>query len=317
MHRLERLQAILLQLQSRRLVRAQDIADKYGISLRTVYRDIRALEESGVPIAAEAGVGYSLAEGYALPPVQFTQAEAAALFTAEKLLEKMGDASVNKELQSAMNKIRSVLRNTEKDFLETLEQSMHVHTWRPQQDKSYPNHFISTIQQSLVQQRLISLEYFSLHSNEINERQVEPIGLCYLTGSWHLIAWCRLRKDIRDFRVDRIRSLQLLDELYEKRKRQSLDDYLKGTVSPKDLQKVVIRFDNNILRFLHEQKYYFGLVEEKQLSKQMEMTFFYPSLDSFARWLIMWEDKTQVIAPSGLKKLMKQLSKTVYEHYKK
>jgi predicted DNA-binding transcriptional regulator YafY len=317
MHRLERLQAILLQLQSRRLVRAQDIADKYGISLRTVYRDIRALEESGVPIAAEAGVGYSLAEGYALPPVQFTQAEAAALFTAEKLLEKMGDASVNKELQSAMNKIRSVLRNTEKDFLETLEQSMQVHTWRPQQDKSYPNHFISTIQQSLVQQRLISLEYFSLHSNEINLRKVEPIGLCYLTGSWHLIAWCRLRKDIRDFRVDRIRSLQLLDELYEKRKRQSLDDYLKGTASPKDLQKVVIRFDNSILRFLHEQKYYFGLVEEKQLSKQMEMTFFYPSLDSFARWLIMWEDKTQVIAPSGLKKLMKHLSKAVYEHYKK
>jgi len=317
MHRLERLQAILLQLQSRRLVRAQDIADKYGISLRTVYRDIRALEESGVPIAAEAGVGYSLAEGYALPPVQFTQAEAAALFTAEKLLEKMGDASVNKELQSAMNKIRSVLRNTEKDFLETLEQSMQVHTWRPQQDKSYPNHFISTIQQSLVQQRLISLEYFSLHSNEINLRKVEPIGLCYLTGSWHLIAWCRLRKDIRDFRVDRIRSLQLLDELYEKRKRQSLDDYLKGTASPKDLQKVVIRFDNSILRFLHEQKYYFGLVEEKQLSKQMEMTFFYPSLDSFARWLIMWENKTQVIAPSGLKKLMKHLSKAVYEHYKK
>ncbi|MBP6301903.1 MAG: YafY family transcriptional regulator [Bacteroidia bacterium] len=317
MHRLERLQAILLQLQSRRLVRAQDIADKYGISLRTVYRDIRALEESGVPIAAEAGVGYSLAEGYALPPVQFTQAEAAALFTAEKLLEKMGDASVNKELQSAMNKIRSVLRNTERDFLETLEQSMQVHTWRPQQDKSYPNHFISTIQQSLVQQRLISLEYFSLHSNEINERQVEPIGLCYLTGSWHLIAWCRLRKDIRDFRVDRIRSLQLLDELYEKRKRQSLDDYLKGTASPKDLQKVVIRFDNSILRFLHEQKYYFGLVEEKQLSKQMEMTFFYPSLDSFARWLIMWEDKTQVIGPPGLKKLMKHLSKAVYEHYKK
>jgi predicted DNA-binding transcriptional regulator YafY len=317
MHRLERLQAILLQLQSRRLVRAQDIADKYGISLRTVYRDIRALEESGVPIAAEAGVGYSLAEGYALPPVQFTQAEAAALFTAEKLLEKMGDASVNKELQSAMNKIRSVLRNTEKDFLETLEQSMQVHTWRPQQDKSYPNHFISTIQQSLVQQRLISLEYFSLHSNEINLRQVEPIGLCYLTGSWHLIAWCRLRKDIRDFRVDRIRSLQLLDETYEKRKRQSLDEYLKGTATPKDLQKVVIRFDNSILRFLHEQKYYFGLVEEKQLSKQMEMTFFYPSLDSFARWLIMWEDKTQVIAPSGLKKLMKHLSKAVYEHYKK
>jgi predicted DNA-binding transcriptional regulator YafY len=141
--------------------------------------------------------------------------------------------------------------------------------------------------------------------------------LCYLTGSWHLIAWCRLRKDIRDFRVDRIRSLQLLDETYEKRKRQSLDEYLKGTATPKDLQKVIIRFDNSILRFLHEQKYYFGLVEEKQLSKQMEMTFFYPSLDSFARWLIMWEDKTEVVAPLALKKLMKQISKAVYEHYKK
>lgn len=317
MQRLERLQAILLKLQSRSLVKAQDLADHFNISLRTVYRDIRALEEAGVPIAAEAGIGYSLAEGYSLPPVQFSKEEAAALLTGEKLLEKLGDVSTNREFKAAMNKIRSVLRNTEKDFLETLEKSMAVYSWRPNAGSEYPNHFISHIQQALVQQQLLQIEYFSLYNNEQSSRKVEPIGLCYISGNWHLIAYCRLRKDFRDFRADRIRSLRLLDEHYEKRKHRPLEEYLKGMADPGALHKVIIRFDNSIARYLYEQKFYYGLVEETKLETQTEMVFLHPAVESFARWLIMWEDKSEVVEPPELRQLMRKLSKAVYEHYKK
>ena len=317
MLRLERITSILLLLQSRKKVTAQYLADHFGTSVRTIYRDVRVLEEAGVPIGAEAGHGYFLLEGYQLPPVMFTKEEAAALLTGEKLLEKLGDASINRDFKAAMNKIRAVLRSSEKDFLETLEQSMAVFSYRPKTGEQYPNHFISSIQQALVQRQVVQMEYFSHYNNEINQRKVEPVGLCFISGNWHLIAYCRLRKDFRDFRADRIRNLHLLEERFEKRKHKPLIEYLQGMADPKALQKVIIRFDQSIVRHLHEQKFYFGLVEEKQLKSQTEMTFLHPAIESFARWLIMWEDKSEVVGPPELTQIMRKLSKAVYEHYKK
>src|SRR5678816_3495463 len=115
MNRIDRLSAILIQLQSRTLVKAQQIADKFSISLRTVYRDVHALQEAGVPVIGEAGTGYSLMEGYKLPPVMFNEEEASALLTAAKLMQSKTDASSSKHYGSALDKIKAVLRLTEKD----------------------------------------------------------------------------------------------------------------------------------------------------------------------------------------------------------
>src|SRR5215203_7098302 len=108
MNRIDRLAAITIQLQSKRLVKAQEVADKFGISLRTVYRDIHALEEAGVPVIGEAGVGYRLMEGYKLPPVLFNQDEASALLTASKLMQSMSDEHSSKHYSSALDKIKAV-----------------------------------------------------------------------------------------------------------------------------------------------------------------------------------------------------------------
>ena len=91
MNRIDRLAAIVIQLQSKRLVKAQEIAEKFSISLRTVYRDIHALEEAGVPVNGEAGIGYRLMEGYKLPTVMLDQDEASALLTAAKFMQSMSD----------------------------------------------------------------------------------------------------------------------------------------------------------------------------------------------------------------------------------
>src|SRR5690606_29609387 len=106
MNRFDRITAILIQLQSKKVVKAQDLADRFGISLRTVYRDIRTLEEAGVPLYGEAGIGYSIVDGYRLPPVMFTREEATAFITAEKLMEKFTDASLKQHFTSAMYKVK-------------------------------------------------------------------------------------------------------------------------------------------------------------------------------------------------------------------
>src|ERR1700752_4537968 len=126
MNRIDRLAAILIQLQSRRLVKAQDIADKFSISLRTVYRDVRALEEAGVPVIGEAGAGYKLMEGYKLPPVMFNQDEASALLTGAKLVQSKTDAGIWKHYTSALDKIKAVLRISEKDHIEEIDEHVAV-----------------------------------------------------------------------------------------------------------------------------------------------------------------------------------------------
>src|SRR3569833_2032513 len=124
MNRIDRVSAILIQLQSRRVVKAVDIAERFNISLRTVYRDVKTLEEAGIPIIGEAGVGYSIMEGYRLPPVMLTREEATAFLTAEKLMEKLTDPSSDENYKSAMYKVRSVLRMAVKDFLDNIDGHM-------------------------------------------------------------------------------------------------------------------------------------------------------------------------------------------------
>src|ERR1041384_1022246 len=109
MNRIDRLTAVLIHLHTKKVVKAEEIADRFGMSLRTVYRDVKALMEAGVPIGSEAGKGYFIVDGYHLPPVMFTQEEASSMFLAGKLVDKMADKSVRETYESAMHKIKAVL----------------------------------------------------------------------------------------------------------------------------------------------------------------------------------------------------------------
>lgn len=131
MNRINRVTSILIQLQSKKIIPAKEIAQRFNISLRTVYRDIRTLEEAGIPIGSEAGKGYFLVEGFLLPPVMFTAAEVGALITAGKFLNCHGDESFIKDFDSAMYKIKSILKHGEKNYggvLETIITTIDIHT---------------------------------------------------------------------------------------------------------------------------------------------------------------------------------------------
>ena len=138
MNRIDRLTAILIQLQTRRILPAREIARRYGISLRTVYRDIRALEDAGVPLGAEPGRGYFLAEGYHLPPVMFTQDEAGALLLGAKLIEKFSDSSTNRHFAGALDKIKAILGETDQDVLNQLDALVTVLSLAPQDREQLP-----------------------------------------------------------------------------------------------------------------------------------------------------------------------------------
>ena len=221
--RLARLTGIITYLQSGGIITARQIADKYDISIRTIYRDIRTLEQSGIPIISEEGKGYSLMEGYKLPPVMFSEKEALALIMAEQLIAKNKDQSLVAHYQNAITKIKSVLRLSQKTQIELLEQRIQV---RNNSENEKSSDLLISIQSAIANFQLMEMEYCSL-DNVLSSRKLEPFAVYTTNGNWVMIAFCRLRKDFRAFRLDRIQSLQPLPEHFEPHK-ISLEEYLES-----------------------------------------------------------------------------------------
>ena len=203
--RISRLTAILTQLQTKRMVTAATLADKFGVSTRTVYRDIKALEKAGVPILTEAGKGYHLMEGYRIPPVMFTEKQANALVLAEQLVLKSKDASFVQDYSEAIDKVKSILRYTVQDKANILANRTQYDEAR-QQERSSSN--LSDLQYALTNYRLVKIAYINKEGTT-TEREIEPFAILSEVN-WYLIAWCRLRKAFRFFRPDRICKMEVL-----------------------------------------------------------------------------------------------------------
>jgi predicted DNA-binding transcriptional regulator YafY/predicted transcriptional regulator YdeE len=212
--RLTRLIAILTQLQSMRIVTAHSISEKHKVSIRTVYRDIRTLEQSGIPIFTEEGKGYSLMPGYKLPPVMFTEEEANALITAEHLIFKNKDNSLSDQYQSAITKIKSVLHSNQKEKSEFLAQRIQV---RNNRNNEKTSGYLIQLQGTIANFQVVTIDYLSLDKIK-TERDIEPFALYTTNDNWILIAFCRKRNDFRAFRLDCIQKLSTRAEKFEPHK---------------------------------------------------------------------------------------------------
>lgn len=220
--RLARLTAIITQLQSKRIVTARDIAEKHNVSIRTVYRDIRTLEQSGIPIITEEGKGYSLMDGYKLPPVLFTEEEANALITAEQIIANNSDESLVQFFKDALEKIRAVLRYSQKEKTELLTERLQIRKYNKSERTSQ---YLIILQKVITEYQIIELSYLS-EKGEQTIRKVEPFALIQTQENWLLIAFCRFRNEFRTFRLDRIKQLSLTNTNFEPHK-ITLEEYFE------------------------------------------------------------------------------------------
>lgn len=303
MNRVDRLMAMALRLQSRRVVRAEDFATHFEISLRTVYRDLAALGEAGIPIVAEAGVGYSLMKGYHLPPVMFTAEEASALSVGGKLVEHLTDASLKKQMDSALLKIRSVLPRDRQDYLDRLERSTAIVARSSAASPRLSSEALTPIQRAIAERRVLALNYQGSNRNDVTQRQVEPLGLVYYGDNWHLIAYCRLRQDVRDFRTDRIVEFHLENQLFFGHDDFSLKRYLAAKRYEGKFEIARIRFDSNVIDRVRRERSW-GVLEEKSNTQSTEVTLLDSSLEWLAVWVLSFGSMAEALAPERLRKLV-------------
>jgi predicted DNA-binding transcriptional regulator YafY len=310
MNRIDRLAAIVIQLQSKRLVKAQDIADKFAISLRTVYRDIHALEEAGVPVIGEAGSGYRLMDGYKLPPVMFSQEEASALLTASKLMQSMSDENSSKHYILALDKIKAVLKMTDKDHLEGIDEHIAVVS-HPTFVHNKPSELhLQKILKAIATSTVVEMDYTSIEKDEMLRRKTEPIGIYYQGSHWYLVAFCLLRNDYRNFRTDKISRLSLTEEKITQI-HPPLQSFITELSAQRQLQKVVIDVDKKVLKYFGEQKYYNGFLKEEDAGDYKRMTFLSCSLTGFARWFMLFGDKARIVEPIELNDLVMKIAENI------
>lgn len=312
MNRTDRLVSMVMLLQSRRVITAAQLAEHFEITERTVYRDLAALGEGGVPIVGEPGVGYSLMGGYSLPPVMFSPDEAFAFVTGGLLVERMTDASMRDAIRSAMGKVTAVLPPGLQGRVDRLRKTMVIGGRSPTKG-SVP---LSTVQRAMSEGRVLRLNYLGAARGEPTERVVEPLGLVFYLDHWHLLALCRLRKEMRDFRVDRIVRCETLPEPIPPHPGFNLNEHIAKCMMPERSEFAVIEVAGRLMEGVRR---FWGptIVEEQTTGKQVRVRFVFRSdgFDYVARWLLSMGTDAEIISPEALRVKVAELALATAQHH--
>lgn len=316
MNRTDRLVAMVMHLQGRRLVRAEELARRFEVSVRTIYRDMAALGEAGVPIAGEAGVGYSLVRGYHLPPVMLTADEAAALFVGAEMVRQFTDASVSEPMNAVLDKLRAVLPRDRQDHVERLAQQTVIVGRRDRRAaEPAPEPWLLAVQRGVVHRRVLRLRYCTRSRGDETSRDVEPLGVVFYAGAWYLVAWCRLRGDLRHFRVDRMLHVDVLAETFPPREKFSLTKHLAEQQARTETEPARVWFATGALDRARKESYA-TLTEERQREGGVEISLFTFSLEWLARWLLSFGDEAAAIAPPKLRDLVRAQAEAVARRHR-
>jgi len=222
MRKAERLFQLLTLLRGRRtVITALTLAESFGVSERTIYRDIQSLSLSGVPIEGEAGVGYRLKPGFSIPPLMFNAQELEALLLGARMVQRFADPQLGSAAESALCKIQSILPD-----------KLHYdHAIKPEwllvPDYSFSEsaQFGEQIRTAIKLNHILHFDY-EAESKQHSTRKVRPLGLVFWGKVWTLVSWCELRTDYRSFRLDRIKQIHPCNELFTPQVAISLQIYL-------------------------------------------------------------------------------------------
>lgn len=294
MNRTDRLLAIVLELQARGKRRAEDLAAAFEVSKRTIYRDVQALCEAGVPVISEPGRGYSLVDGYFLPPLRFTLDEAMLLLLGSDVMGQSFDGEYQAAARNAGRKISGVLPDDLRPQVESLKQRIQFF----QSGHGAGAEHLPLIRRAIVKQQTLRLHYHARSGADGShslDREADPYGLVFVTGHWYMVAHCHVRGDIRNFRLDRIDRPALLPRLFARPANFEL-----AQVSRSDRDVVVrVLFDASVARWIREDQLFY--IESTQETDNGLLVTLRVRLESdVLQWLLGWGARARVLEPESL-----------------
>jgi len=306
MNKTDRMLAIVIELQRKGVLRAEDLAAKFETSIRTIYRDMQALSEAGVPIAGAPGTGYSLMEGYFLPPVSFTVEEAVALLIGADFVGMKLDAEYGAKARSSQEKIEAILPEKVREEAERIRSVIRLLDVGESGTRGREKETFEQLRQAILRKRKVRFRYAKNvpdpDETRHSERTADPYGLVHTHGVWMLVAFCWLRQDIRHFRLSRISGLVILDESF------NIDPGFRlTTYRPADDRNVTVRIwvDPAIAdRVLESDNFYMESFEPGD--QGWLATFRVRRMEDLLQWTLGWGAAVRVLEPEALRERVRE-----------
>ena len=313
MNRTDRLLAIVLELQGRDCVTAEALAHTFGVTKRTIYRDILALNESGVPVVSAAGQGYWLMEGYFLPPVSLSLDEAIMLTLGSEVMAQSFDAPGRAAAKSGSRKIEAVLSGAVAKEVAYLKDNIRF--VRMDSDVLIDtSETLRLVRGAIVEGRALHLHYFkrlNRTSGERSERTVDPHALIHLKDTWMLSAYCHLRGAMRIFRLDRIHEIEILTQTFERQSGYSLSRHDEPDTAR---QEVELLFHKDMTQWVKERPIYF-IHDCRETPEGLRVTLKVHHPEEALSWILSWGSSVKVLHPQSLQDLLKRELETTLKAY--
>ncbi|WP_316800269.1 YafY family protein [Pedobacter frigidisoli] len=309
--RFDRILQLYFILQSKVLVSIDELEERFDMSRRTIYRDIKALEDAGVPISSIPGTGFSIMDGFRIRPSKFTPEEVMSLMIAEKIMHNHETKFVKKHFEHALVKIKSSFQITEKNILANLGETVLINDKKKQ--TLYLPDVINLLVNSAANREVVSIVYRKSSDKEYLPRTIEPIGVFYESEYWYLLAYCGMRGDYRNFRLDRIQQVRAMGEKFKK-SHPSMET-LKSEVTSKPVTLVTVKMDYKFAHYLFWERDNFGFVKEYKSDDDVMMDFElteHPT--SFVRWFMKFADLGEIVSPETLTFELRELIKAAYKN---
>src|SRR2546421_12592019 len=334
MNRTDRLLAIILELQGKGWQRAEDLAETFETSKRTIYRDIQALGEAGVPVVSLPGRGYSLMKGYFLPPLSFTTDEATMLLLGSDLVAQSFDAQYRSAALAASRKIEGVLPEKLREEVRSLQDSIRFVTTNAMEQPGETEKLLQ-LRRAILQRSTIRFRYFTRHPSSTAEtegdpgvpthhrtspaapaqstREADPYGLVHFLNAWHVIAYYHMRQGIRNFRLDRIDDLVLLPKTF-----QRPANFKMSESKAEQRRSLLVRalFDKEVARWVRESRSYYVTTEE-ETADGLLVTLKAHQESEVLQWLLSWGSHVRVLEPEALRQRITEEAQGMLQNHRK
>lgn len=301
MNRTDRMLAIVLELQGKRRQRAEDLARTFEVSKRTIYRDLAALGQTGVPVVSTPGRGYALMDGYFLPPLSFGTDEATMLLLGADVMAQSFDAQYRAAAQSAARKIAGVLPERLRPEVDALRESIHFivggAALRPDQAAK-----LQLLRRAIIEQRSVRFRYFARRTSGQSAavpktREADPYALAHVGQSWYVTGYCHLRRDVRTFRLERMEDVAALAETFE---RPSGFQMHRPDLFEAGSFDVSVLFDADIARWVREAPSFFTIAEQ-ETADGLLVTLHVRDERDVLQWILGWGRHARVLEPTSLR----------------
>ncbi|MBB6733212.1 helix-turn-helix transcriptional regulator [Cohnella zeiphila] len=316
MNKTDRMLAIVVELQRKGVLRAEDLAARFETSVRTIYRDMQALSEAGVPVAGAPGTGYSLMEGYFLPPVSFTVEEAAALLIGADFVEFRFDAEYGARARSAREKIEAILPESVRDETVRVRSATRLLNEGTAGMYGREKAVLDRLRRAILEKRRVRFRYAKKIPGEdgtrLSERTADPYGLVFAGGTWSLVAFCGLRQDIRHFRLSRMSELAVLEETFEFLPGFRLADHRPA--DDRNVQVLALVSSDIADRVGEENNYYLESLEPREDGAWLA-TFRVRRIEELLQWALGWGAGVRILEPESLRTRIREEIGKMLERY--